>query len=251
MIRLDKIILVSGQSNALGYGGQYDPYLKDDSIDNRIFGYCETKNKWIVFDLALKIGAKPAGFQCMGFHFAKRYLKDCPNHKVGIIISGQAGTPISFWINSIGNMLTSRYNNIDIGIIFNKLIVNVNDALRLSSESKVDIILWHQGESDEAKSNMYYYERLHALICQFRKHICFGKKVIFIAGELRHGKQNVALNMLNQDNDIYTICACNRFLESDDHVHFSSKGHRNLGLQYYYAYSKIKRHFSIFEKFRY
>ena len=234
----DKIILLTGQSNAIGQfsGNKIINYDSDD----RIYAYNINKNLWIQFQYNTEIGSKPTNNECFAYYFAKRYLHDYPQHTVGIIVFGQAATPISHWI--VPNLYlspSSIQNNYDNGVIFHHMNYHMHNALDCIKNKYINIILWHQGENDVNETNMYYFERLQALISQFRCSKLCNKNLKFIAGELKSGKQNIALNMLNYDNDKNTACAYTSFIDSVDNVHFTCNGFCQVGYQYYYTYQNM------------
>ena len=236
--RFNKLILLTGQSNALGqFSG--DKIIKHD-FDERIYVYNITKNAWVQFKHDTEIGNKPIYNECFAFYFAKRYLQDRPHHKIGIIVFGQAATSISNWIVPNSHLSSSVVsNNYDTGVIFHYINYHTHNALELIKNKYINIVLWHQGENDLNETNMYYFERLQALITQFRCSKLCNNKMIFIAGELKSGKQNIALNMLNYDKDKHTACAYTSFIESVDNVHFTSNGFCQVGYQYYYTFQNM------------
>ena len=236
--RFDKIILLTGQSNALGQFSGSKSINHD--FDDRIYAYNIIKNKWMLFQYNTEIGSKPTNNECFAYYFAKRYLQDYPQHKVGIIVFGQAATPISHWIvPNLYLLPSSIHDNYDSGVLFHHINYHIHNALDSIKNKYINIILWHQGENDENETNMYYFERLQALITQFRCSKLCNRKLLFIAGELKQGKQNIALNMLNYDKDKHTACAYTSFIDSYDNVHFTSNGFCQVGYQYYYTYQNI------------
>ena len=191
----DYIILLTGQSNALGIGGHYDPYNEEDQPDPRIWGYVSGRDYWTVFDLNLQIGSKKPGHQCMAFHYAKQLLKTNPECYIGIIICGLSGQSICRWVKPHkckcphGHLQPSsllHYGKVDSGDIYDWSVLMVNAALlHCNYNNCVNTIIWHQGESDFMETCMWYYERLQKVIAQYHneKWFCKGSSK-FMCGQL-------------------------------------------------------------------
>ena len=197
----DYIILLTGQSNALGVGGCYNPYNLDDQPDNRIWGYVSGQDYWTIFDLRLQIGSKKPYNQCMAFHYAKRLLRDNPHWKIGIIISGLSGQSITRWIVPYncncpcGHLQPSVIGKRDKGDIYAWSLLMVNNALHhCTNETHVNTIMWHQGESDCMETQMWYYERLCKVFEQYKSNEWFHEDSMFMCGQLY---ENGCTNSMN------------------------------------------------------
>ena len=190
----DYIILLTGQSNALGIGGNYDPYSEEDQPDPRIWGYVSGRDYWTIFDLNLQIGSKKPTHQCMAFHYAKGLLKTNPMWNIGIIICGLSGQSICRWVKPYkckcpyGHYQPSsllHYGKVDSGDIYDWSVLMVNAALlHCNNENYVNTIMWHQGESDCMETCMWYYERLQKVIKQYRNESWFTSDSRFMCGQL-------------------------------------------------------------------
>ena len=246
---IDHIVLLTGQSNAMGCGGRFDSYEKMDSTHADIYGFDAYTSKWVEFDLRNRVGGKAQHDQCLAFHYAKRYIADNPGSSVGIIVSGEAGQSISRWVLP-QNGLQYSVNKQDTGDHYALSVAMVTNALSDVKNNKIHAVLWHQGESDYDESNTYYINRLHAVIKQYRSEDFSTNNLPFITGELIHNddlwafnKQNVALISLNEGTFVNVVCVRTRFLcgnyIAEDIIHFSSSGHRQLGSLYYDAYTSI------------
>lgn len=71
-LNFDYIILLNGQSNALGIGGVYDPFSNEDQPDPRIWGYVSGHDYWTIFDLRLQIGSKKTRQSVYGISLCKK-----------------------------------------------------------------------------------------------------------------------------------------------------------------------------------
>lgn len=251
-MKFDLVILLTGQSNALGVGGWCDMADFNDRSDANIYGYNSNTRSWGIFDLRCDIGSKLPQHQCLAFHFAKQYTSSNPHHTVGIIVCGEAGVGICRWIKPQQMLQRSSVNKCDTGDIYTRSVTMVNTALKFVENSEIDVILWHQGENDFDESTTYYYSRLNTVVSQYRSECFTNENVLFIAGELLHNndiwafnRQNIALHCFNEDPDARCRCAKTKNLSSNvaygDYLHFSSEGHRAMGRRYYETYCDIKR----------
>ena len=245
---INHIVLLTGQSNAMGCGGRFDLYDPLDSPHADIYAFDPYISKWVEFDLRNRVGGKAQHDQCLAFHYAKRYIADNPGSSVGIIVSGEAGQGISRWVLPQNGLQYSSVNKQDTGDHYALSVAMVKNALLGVTNTKIHAILWHQGESDYDESNTYYINRLHAVIKQYRSEEFSARDIPFVAGELIHNndlwafnKQNVALVSLNEGMITNVVCVRARFLcgnyTAGDIIHFSSSGHRRLGSLYYDAYT--------------
>ena len=252
------LILVTGQSNVQGSQTDSDPSI--DTVNERVFAYrldpFSLVEDWEVADLrqpwdvsgwhpgngTLQCEANPATcttppnkpYNNFAFHFAKTVAEADPNRVVGIIIASAPGKGISYW---------------DEGSSFQQIIADkVHAALNAQGiKTKLDGILWHQGETDwldsgtsdpaaslpERTEQSYYPRKLAALISNFRSRYWFDEKRPFICGETRAAPVNLHLMALNADGDNWTGCVVGSDLTTrDEQTHFDAAGLRTLGKRY-------------------
>ncbi len=243
----DFVILLTGQSNSQGFGGYYDSTNIDDTIHPNIYSWNIDDSSWELADLQKHMGTKPYGYQCLAFHFAKQLLLDQPSLKIGILVYGMGSQSISRW--SIPNIsLPSSKNNskIDTADIYYDTCIQITQALSLTKNSKLNCVLWHQGEADWNESHIYYERRLLNVINQYRCQDFSQPNIPFICGELsKHHllswKQNHVLKSLNSNLDPYSRCAFTKNFDHalNDPIHFSSQSHREMGKSYYEQYKMI------------
>jgi hypothetical protein len=246
------VIAVGGQSNSQGYGGVYETTNSQDQPHDRILswnaGYDVTQHtsvemqnqqwfntvetpKWEIANLQTNsFGTKPVNFQSFAFHFAKILVHTYPDIVVGIINCGLGAQQISRWLLK---------ENGDIYNFHKNMIMN-------SGISKINVILWHQGESDAMKQSGYYKDAINEVISQYRSESFCDHNTPFIVGEVLSTGEwrqvNNELLDLNIDDDISTECIKSADLEYSAHwdtIHFSTESHRILGRRYYDAYKKI------------
>lgn len=238
------VVLITGQSNALGSETTFDPVL-DQPVD-RVFAY--TDNGWQPASLrqVWDLGWHPARgldgdpHNNFGFHFGKSVVSQRSDRVIGLILVTAPGEGISHW-------------DID-GFFFNKIRNKALLALNaLPHKSGVDGILWHQGETDWGKSGTsdpdfeefqpddFYSDRLWRLINNFRTETWFESDRPFICGETARSPINNRLNALNRDRDNWTACVPGEGLPTYDveAVHFSAAGLRQLGANYADVYLQM------------
>ena len=108
-------------------------------------------------------------------------------------------------------------------------------------------ILWHQGETDWAKTGSldpelseweldsnYYSNKLWQLVDNFRNETWFDHGKPFICGETAQSPINARLMALNRNSDIWTGCVEGEGLDTWDEaeVHFTAESLRTLGANY-------------------
>ena len=226
------LVLVTGQSNALGADTLFDPAL--DASDNRTFAW--TESGWQVADLhqIWDLGWFPRGDLVNGpsnnlsLHFGKQVASADSARVVGFILATAPGQPISHWQTD--------------GDFFNSVRNKVSQAINeLPSKARIDGILWHQGESD-GRDDPAYGAALYSLIDAFRSESWYGANLPFICGETASLPVNAQLNRLNSDNDPNTACIAAEGLETrGDDVHFSASALRTIGRRYADRYLAMTR----------
>jgi len=226
------LILVTGQSNALGAGTSYD--YRIDTSDNRVFAY--TSDGWQMADLhqvwdrnwfpRTQPGTDPSNN--LSLHFGKRVVEMSPDRVVGFVLITAPGQPIAHW--DVNGTFFSETRN--------KVIQAINE---LPSKSQLDGILWHQGESD-GRDDDAYGNALYELISNFRSESWFGFGKPFICGETAALPVNRQLNKLNRDNDPSTSCIAAEGLPSrGDGAHFNAQSLRTIGQRYGDRYVQMTR----------
>jgi len=224
------LVLVTGQSNALGGGTMFDEFL--DAPHNHVMAF--TDNGWEiaslnqVWDLNWFPRNNPdtPPSNNFGFHFGKRVADRAPGRVVGIILLTAPGQPISHWDRD------SQF--------FNQTRDKVSRAINeLPYKSKLDAILWHQGESD-GEDRDEYGVALYDLIERFRSEPWFDGDRPFICGETAESPVNRQLVRLNSDADEWTACVAAEGLPVlPGTSHFTAESLRTLGSRYGDAYLEM------------
>ncbi|OED38677.1 hypothetical protein AB833_18475 [Chromatiales bacterium (ex Bugula neritina AB1)] len=224
------LILVTGQSNALGANTDYDATL--DSPDNQVFAF--TDGGWRVADLhqVWDLNWFPRGHPTeepsnnFALHFGKQLVRQAPDRVVGFILVTAPGTGIEHWDQG-GEFYTDLQN---------KVVSAINQT---PHKSGVDGILWHQGENNAGDTA--YSGKLDALIANFRSENWFASNRPFICGETAVFEVvNRQLLALNSNGDQWSGCVrSNSLLAQSDGFHFSAAGLRELGRRYAEKYSEM------------
>ena len=251
------LAVVTGQSNVEASGTLFDPFL--DHPDPRVFAF--TDEGWQVADLhqVWDENAHPGNHALTDpnnspnnnfvFHFGKSLAQVDNNAVVGFIVLAAPGEGIANWDFESPFYLKMRGK--------------INAALaQLPQKDKIDIMLWHQGESDAQyegtsdpdatgftdKNSLeytnYYQIKLNDVIDNFRAEPWGRTDLPFICGETRIGFEvNRRLLELNEDDDPDTYCVHATdlpFTPTDPSgAHFSAVGLRELGRRYMQAYLDI------------
>ena len=261
------IIALTGQSNSQGWNSFYDSTNIFDQPHERIFGFNSTTQTWDVADLNTESTGsfwhKPAGYQSLAFHFAKRLVEAYPDIRPGIINLGVAGQVIARWAKFHENNIwyqenTDRAASIGQGDIYDLHVHKITQALEQLDDQhkKINVICWHQGENDGGVTDpLYYTSALSHVINQYRSLNYCNSKTPFIVGETTgadegtdHGweARNIQLRNLNIDADPYTKCIKSADLETShgqynncDNIHFSANSQRKICTRYFNAFRDI------------
>lgn len=227
------LVLLTGQSNALGANTDYVASL--DSPDPQVFAFTDVGWKQADLHQIWDRGWHPRNYpdtdpsNNLLLHFGKRLVARDSGRVVGFILVSAPGAAISNW----------DYN----GEFYRRIENRVLDAInQLPHKSRLDGILWHQGETD-ANDTPYYGNKLRALIRNFRSENWFSDSKPFLCGEIaKRGGVNNRLNALNNDSDPYTGCVSSLGVATRfDGSHFTAEGLREIGKRYADRYYSITR----------
>ncbi|OED35616.1 hypothetical protein AB833_29465 [Chromatiales bacterium (ex Bugula neritina AB1)] len=240
------LILITGQSNALGSQTSFDP--QKDAPVNRFYAY--TDKGWQratlkqIWDRGWHPRTSPDTdpHNNFGMHFGKSISKNLSNRVVGIVLVTAPGEGISHW----------DYNGDFYRKLRNKAVAALNE---LPHKSSYDGILWHQGETDWTATGSddvdlrgteihddYYSTKLQSLITNLRNESWFDYSRPFICGETARSPVNTRLMSLNRDDDYWTACVAGSGLPTYDEaqVHFTAEGLREIGNNYAQMYIQLR-----------
>jgi len=214
------IYLLIGQSNMAGRA-EIEPMDKDSLTQVWLFAGV-AGNEWERAANPLNKYStvrKDLSMQKMGpgYYFAKTMIANRPNQPIGLVVNAKGGTSISEWMP--GEKL------------YNEAVIQVKKA---SEWGILKGIVWHQGESDVAKTEEYS-SKIARLIQTLRKDL--GKsKLPFVAGQL--SEDQPAREVFNRmilklpEKVKYTGVATSEGTTTFDKTHFNSSSQRLLGERY-------------------
>ncbi len=226
------LVLLTGQSNALGAGTSFDAGL--DSPDSRVLAY--TDRGWQIADLHQiwdlgwhpgNDGSEPPSNN-LALHYGKRMvqLTAGTNRVFGFVLATAPGQPIAHWQRD--------------GDFYRAVDRKVRAALaEHPTKNQLDGILWHQGESD-ANGGEAYAQALNSLVANFRAESWFSADRPFICGETSQFAVNAQLMALNHDGDPWTGCIAAAGLPThEDGAHFLATALRTMGQRYADLYNQM------------
>ena len=270
------IITLSGQSNSQGTNAIYNDNNIADKPHDRIYGWNSNTKLWEKADMNTEsLGSfwhRERGSQSLAFHFAKCLVNAYPDIRPGIINLGLNGQPISRWTkydlnDKFYEVNMSRSNN-NQGDIYDMHCHSITEAMNaLAYKTKINVMLWHQGESDgwsnDSESIEYFEQSLLKVINQYRSNVWADTNTPFIAGLTTGGDigtnmgweaRNSQIKNINRDSDIYTRCVDTQDLEvshsqynNNDYIHFSANSQRIMGIMYFQAYRNIYKYSRLYD----
>lgn len=199
------VVLTAGQSNAAGNKTLFDPNHPLDQVNERILAWT-SRQQWEMANPASQVwnagrfpkGPGVAGFNHPAYQIARSIVQQDNCRVVAIVASSASGEPISYWLNNIDDhfSLTSK---------------KVSDALaKLPNKSRVDMIWWMQGESDNHPNYLDYNAQINQLIQLYRSQSWFDSTRYFLANETGwFVNANKAIRLLASDADINTNFSAN------------------------------------------
>ncbi len=161
-----------------------------------------------------------------GYTFAKKMAEALPRKQIGLVVNAKGGTAISEWMPG-----TTLYNEA------------VNRAKMAMKYGTLRGIVWHQGESDVAKSEIYP-EKIAQLIQSLRADLGI-PELPFVAGQLSEARPERAVfnkMILHLPESVpNTGIATTEGTATIDSTHFNSKSQRLLGERYAAEMIKLLR----------
>lgn len=226
------VFIMAGQSNMAGRG----IVESEDTVTNkRIFSINKDGQLILAKEPIHFYEPERVGLDC-GLSFAKNLVEKIPgNISILMIPTAVGGSSISQWLGD------SLFRGV-------KLYSNFLEKVELAKKhGTVKGILWHQGESDANERNIpLYKERLGLLFSKFRTTIG-NNNLPVILGELGSFSDNnpANFNLLNQEIHKYVaedkrsaVISTKDLKDKGDHLHFDSKGQREMGKRFAEAYLK-------------
>ncbi|NRF37619.1 sialate O-acetylesterase [Pedobacter foliorum] len=219
--------LMIGQSNMAGRGYLTDvKQIYDEKIKMLVNGRWQTMTEPINFD-------RPTSGIGLAASFAGAWRLKNDQEEIGLIPCADGGTSLDDWADG--------------GVLFENAVLQTKLALRTS---KLNGILWHQGENDSfAGLSDLYYDKLNIIIDAFRRELK-APDIPFITGGLgdylsggRYGKYfteynqvNHALQKLAETKPNCYFVTANELTANVDGLHFDAISLRRFGVRYFNSF---------------
>ena len=220
--------LLIGQSNAAGRGSLADAEPLD-TCDGKLL--VARNGLWLKMFRPVNPDRKFSG-TCLAETFAKAYSVAHPDVQVGIIPCADGGTAMEQW--QPGEILFE--NAVNCGRL----------AMRTS---KLQGVLWHQGESDcHPEEQILYFQRLAKMIDAFRKELDL-PQLPFLIGGLgdflqEHGlplylEINASLEAYAEQDENCAFVSAKGLGANPDNLHFSATALQEFGYRYFDAFQAL------------
>lgn len=239
------VVILAGQSNAVGYGKGEVNYQTDERVKElfRSERFNTSRNPSLplgqyVFKTA---GLRPHKMSGFYLFFARRYVKEIlrPGRKLLFVRAAVGGT--GFSDGSWGRKDHLYLNAVDMA-----------KRIKLGNpENKIVAILWHQGETDVINSvtKEYYKENFSSLIRGIRFELNM-PYLPFIAGDMVeewYTNQENAESVRQAVQEVLNETDYCGFVSSqglcgnggEDIIHFSGKSNEILGERYFEEFKRI------------
>lgn len=223
--------LMVGQSNMAGRGFLNEvPPIRDEGIKMLRNGRWQVMAEPVNYD-------RPFAGVSLAASFAMAWREKHPGEEIGLIPCADGGSCLEEWKPG--------------GPLFDHAVANAGLARRIS---RIDGILWHQGENDCEKGRAERYgEKFGEIISSLRLKLDLAEVPLIIGGLGEYLKEcrihdyfinapivNEALLKFAEENkNCYFVTAAG--LEPNpDHLHFNSESLRIFGIRYFQAYDRLE-----------
>ena len=223
----DLIIFTTGQSSAAGIAN--NTYDETDTVNENVWTW--DGKSWVVATPG-KPPFSGANNERMNFTFyTAKKIQEQTGLKIGYIIDAKNGKEIDYWSKNVN------------GRVYDTNINTIEQALNGISNTRVDVILWHQGESDSMDLNKAneYGDKLNIIIDQFQ-HSNVTQNALFIAGSILennykwtyHNEINDAIWSLNFDDNPKTksVRIDSKRYANTDNMHLSKEGDKQIAIEF-------------------
>ena len=221
-----RLFLLIGQSNMAGRGAVSDA---DRETDPRIL-MLNRENTWVPARDPVHFDKPKLAGVGLCSSFARAYIQEHPDEKVGLIPCAFGGTSLDQWMPG-----KSLYTNA------------VARARTAMTRGTLAGILWHQGEADcSAEKRERYERRFQTMIGQLRSDLD-AQTVPLVVGELGrfygHGPDafNTMLGRLARRVPLCGLASSEGLADKGDKTHFDTPALKTFGERYYQAFSRLVR----------
>lgn len=223
--------LMIGQSNMAGRGFLNEvPPIRDEGIKMLRNGRWQVMAEPINYD-------RPFAGIGLASSFATAWRKQYPAEEIGLIPCADGGSCLEEWMPGAA--------------LFDNAVANARLAQRIS---RIDGILWHQGENDcELERALRYRERFSQIIESLRKELSLPEEPLIIGGLGEFLKDctlhdyfvnapvvdRALLEFAEANENCYYVTAAG-LTSNPDHLHFNAVSLRRFGIRYFEAFDKRK-----------
>ena len=232
-------VLIIGQSNMAGRGF-YDDAEPLDTCGEKL--WVLRNGRWQLMYRPVNPDREFSG-TCLAESFAKAYVEDHPDIKIGVIPCADGGTCLDQW--QVGSLL------------FDNAVNNARLAMRTSH---LAAILWHQGESD-CQNDRYplYLKKLTVIMDALRRELQAEDIPIVVGGlgEFLPKAAPYLVNYLHINEALVEFAAvtyrtafasAEGLTSNPDHLHFNHQSLQEFGLRYYEAFRTIEDKNRVFDE---
>ena len=226
------VFIMAGQSNMAGRG----VVEKADTVPHKRILSVNNAGQIVVAKEPLHFYEPTlTGLDC-GVMFARTLIKKIPDSvSILMIPTAVGGSSISQWLND------SLHRGV---VLFSNFLKHVEIGKNFGV---IKGILWHQGESDANERNIpYYKKRMGELFTKFRAAVGNDNLPVMV-GELGSFSDNPAnFSLINKAIHEYAaqdkncgVISTTSLNDKGDHLHFNSKGQREMGKRFARAYLQV------------
>lgn len=216
-------VLAMGQSNMLG---SRKSITGDKTMNPKVFIQNQKTQEWEIADLSnIEHFPLRASYNSnnLAFHFSKR-LQEETGKNIYLILSAKWWHSIRYW--SIWDWASPGFQYF------------LKDAHESNIEH-IDILLWHQGESDNRMSNARYSFEFDRLLKNIKSSPFWKEPFVTIVWELAETEwwlynQNTFFDTLNNDTRPWTTISPIAKLPTVDTLHFSWESLVEIGYNYFW-----------------
>jgi len=249
-----EIVVVLGQSNASGTNTDFEPDGRD-ARDPRILTFPATGEEAGTIVHAREplapIGGHPPGGMGPGGPFAALLLPTlAPGRRILIVPATMGGTGMRGHGSFAGVWLPGLQQGEAVNL-FDAAVAHLRAAVAAAGEdSRIAVVLWHQGESDGGRDEADYAADLDTVISELRRQVPQAAEAPFIVGQLplerlaaypNHAGVDEALRGLpgRVENTGFASAPPVGHV-NDVTTHLAATGQRILGANYFTAYEALR-----------
>lgn len=255
---MKKLVLLAGQSNMSGRGyltendifeipaltalrwdkvwiPAVDPYNYDRI---NLLGLNESSDPFE--ETGLTCGSKRRCGVGPGRAFGRLMLEKFPGSEVGLVPTSVGGTAIAAWMPGGKDPYSERHPYDD-----------ALDMARFAMQSgKIEVILWHQGESDVVPKTENYKDKLIEVICNFRRDLDLADVPVILGGLgtflnperfAARDEYDALIQQAAAELPHAGFVSAEGLNHRGDNLHFDTPSQYELGKRYFEEYCRLIR----------